>query len=40
MDRRQFLGALALAGVAGIARAFEPARILIAQAAPARRLPT
>ena len=39
MHRRQFLGALAAAGAAGIAHAYEPHRILLAQAAPARRSP-
>jgi SAM-dependent methyltransferase len=39
MDRRQFLGALALAGAAGIAHAYDPARRFLAQAAPARRSP-
>jgi SAM-dependent methyltransferase len=35
MHRRHFLAALAASGVAGIAHAYEPARILLAQAAPA-----
>ena len=39
MHRRKFLGALALAGAAGAARAYEPARIILAQAQPARRSP-
>jgi SAM-dependent methyltransferase len=39
MHRRHFLAALAASGVAGIAHAYEPARILLAQAAPARRSP-
>ena len=39
MHRRQFLGALAAAGAAGIAHAHEPYRTLLAQAAPARRSP-
>lgn len=39
MHRRQFLGALAAAGAAGLAHAYEPSRILLAQAATARRSP-
>jgi 23S rRNA G2445 N2-methylase RlmL len=40
MDRRHFLAALAASAAAGIAHAYEPARILLAQAAaPARRSP-
>ena len=43
MHRRKFIGALAGFGAAGIAQAFEPARVLLAQAqtapAPARRSP-
>ena len=39
MHRRQFLGALAAAGATGIAQAHDPARILLAQTAPARRSP-
>ena len=41
MHRRQFVGALAALGAAGIAQAYEPGRILLAQAtsAPARRSP-
>lgn len=39
MHRRQFLGALAAAGAAGIAHAYEPYRVLLAQTAPARRSP-
>jgi SAM-dependent methyltransferase len=35
MDRRHFLATLAASGAAGIAHAYEPARILLAQAAPA-----
>jgi SAM-dependent methyltransferase len=35
MHRRHFLAALAASGAAGIAHAYEPGRILIAQAAPA-----
>jgi SAM-dependent methyltransferase len=35
MHRRHFLAALAASGVAGIAHAYEPVRILLAQAAPA-----
>lgn len=39
MHRRQFLGALAAAGAAGLAHAYEPSRILLAQTATARRSP-
>ena len=41
MERRQFIGALAAMGAAGIAHAYEPGRILLAQAAsaPVRRSP-
>ena len=39
MHRRQFLAALAATGAAGIAHAYEPGRILLAQGAPARRTP-
>ena len=39
MHRRQFLAGLAAAGAAGIAHAYEPAHILLAQGAPARRTP-
>jgi len=39
MHRRQFIGALAAAGAAGFAHAYDPARILLAQTAPARRSP-
>ena len=43
MHRRKFIGALAGLGAAGIAHAYEPARILLGQAqvapAPARRSP-
>ena len=39
MHRRQLLGALAAAGAAGIAHAYDPYRILLAQTAPARRSP-
>ena len=39
MHRRQFIGALGLAGAAGVVRAYDPARFVIAQAQPARRSP-
>ena len=39
MDRRQFLAALAASAAAGAVHAYEPGRILLAQAAPARRSP-
>src|SRR3954463_2828477 len=43
MHRRSFLAALAATGAAGVAHAYEPSRILLAQAgtatAPARRSP-
>jgi SAM-dependent methyltransferase len=39
MHRRQFIGALAAAGAAGLAHAYDPARILLTQTAPARRSP-
>jgi SAM-dependent methyltransferase len=37
MYRRRFLAAVAAAGAAGIAHAYEPSRLLLAQAAPAQR---
>ena len=39
MHRRQFLGTLAAAGAAGIAHAYDPARVLLAQTTPGRRSP-
>ena len=39
MHRRQFLGALAAAGAAGFAHAYDPARMLFAQATAVRRSP-
>jgi SAM-dependent methyltransferase len=39
MQRRQFLSALTAAGAAGLAHAYEPAQILLAQATTARRSP-
>jgi SAM-dependent methyltransferase len=39
MKRRQFVGALAAVGAAGLAHGYEPTRILLAQAAAVRRTP-
>ncbi|MCW5604718.1 MAG: class I SAM-dependent methyltransferase [Burkholderiales bacterium] len=39
MQRRRFLAALAGAGVAGLAHATDPARMILAQASTARRSP-
>jgi ribosomal protein L11 methylase PrmA len=39
MHRRQFIGALTAFGAAGLAQATEPGRVLLAQAAQARRTP-
>jgi SAM-dependent methyltransferase len=39
MLRRQFLGAFAAAGAAGLAHAYDSSRVLIAQALPSRRSP-
>jgi SAM-dependent methyltransferase len=39
MHRRQFLAALSAAGAAGVAHAYDPSRILLAQGAAARRSP-
>ena len=39
MHRRQFLAALTAVGAAGIAHAYDPARVLLAQGAAARRSP-
>jgi cyclopropane fatty-acyl-phospholipid synthase-like methyltransferase len=39
MYRRKFLGALAGVGAAGLAHAYDPARILLAQAVQSRRTP-
>ena len=39
MHRRQFIGALAAFGATGITHAYEPGRVLLAQAQPARRSP-
>src|SRR3712207_2060027 len=35
MHRRHFLAALAASGAAGVAHAYDPARIILSQAAPA-----